>query len=69
MIYLEMIRNIINGWVLFYFPTKEALKLGEERMIVCRNCTSNVKDKCIECGCPLPKKVLVKESDCDLGKW
>lgn len=35
--------------------------------IVCRECVT--KGKCIDCGCKMPEKAMVKGARCSLGKW
>jgi hypothetical protein len=44
-------------------------KIGEERMKVCEGCEHFTSNFCKKCGCFLPAKTLLPNSECPLGKW
>lgn len=69
---IKKIRNIILGW---YYDFKGInYELMKNRMEICDKCDSKIRltktiTVCAECGCPLKKKLRVKEESCLLGKW
>jgi len=45
--------------------------LAKNRQSICDNCPfyDNASKTCAECGCYMPKKTLLVNSECPLGKW
>lgn len=60
---VALAKHIENGF-------KRVTKLVyNKRMEICDGCPSNIKGKCIECGCFLHIKADWATEDCPLGKW
>lgn len=72
---MNKINEIVTAWMVSFNPTDDEKILAEERYAVCLQCPKRVNkltiEVCIECGCPLSKKIFTlndKES-CPLKKW
>jgi hypothetical protein len=40
-----------------------------ERAAICALCEKNIDKTCVECGCPIEKKISFKSEECPLNKW
>jgi hypothetical protein len=82
------LKHIAEGWFNSFLDSVNLLDeqtkiLGENRMLVCSNCSIrklnicssqnesiNIKGKSFKgCGCRIDKKVLCKECQCPGGYW
>lgn len=63
----KVVRNIIVGWYNYLKGNINALTIHRRR--ICSKCPSNKKKWCLECGCFIPAKTLVKDEKCKLNKW
>ena len=71
---MNKITEIVGAWASSFNPTTYERARAEMRYEICSECDSNKKilgiETCIECGCPIKKKVFSKkENPCDLNKW
>lgn len=63
---------IISLWYAFIdlitwnFATKETAK---QRFTICGKCEMRDNNRCTICGCYLPAKVKLKNSECPAGEW
>lgn len=64
---MKQIRQIIQGWVFYLLKLYSRRFL--ERYKICIDCTHNVDSVCNLCGCPLQKKLRVKDAECDDQRW
>lgn len=71
------ISEIAIAWITAANPTPKQKELAEKRYEICRGCEHFGKSRpitgdeyCIECGCPLSKKIFSQELDaCPKHYW
>lgn len=69
------IKEIFTAWKISFNPDEEQSALAARRLEVCSSCKHNLKTMvgthvCIECGCPLSKKIFSTEKNpCPENKW
>ena len=45
-------------------------ELSRQRLNICKECPNILADLiCSKCGCMMPLKVKLTESECPIGKW
>jgi len=73
----KKISEIAIAWITAANPTPKQKELAEKRYEICKGCEYFGKSRpitgeeyCIECNCPLSKKVFSREFDaCPKNKW
>lgn len=69
------IKEIFKAWQISFDPNDQQAALAAKRLLICQDCKHKVKNRlgivvCIECGCPINKKVYSTENNpCPLSKW
>ena len=71
------LKEIAEAWIIAISPTPEQKKLAEARYSTCLGCEYYREKRkltgdpyCVECGCPLNKKIFSKkENPCPKRKW
>jgi hypothetical protein len=71
----DKVKEIFTAWKISFNPSEEQSILAAKRLEVCLDCRHNLKtmigiNVCVECGCPISKKVFSKQSNpCPEKKW
>lgn len=66
------LKQIISGWLIYMrvrTASHEQVIMAMERLTICENCPKNRNGFCGICGCYLPAKIMVVDSDCPESRW
>jgi len=63
------LERIIEGWYNLIIRDPVIEEMALKRAKVCAVCSSNVRNVCKECHCPLPAKTRSVEEKCDKNLW
>ena len=70
---LDKLKNIKDGWVAYLTNDPIAMRLAENRALICSICEKNVNSFCSKekggCGCYIPAKICCVKCECPDKKW
>lgn len=83
--YAEKLKNIVDGWKNYSFPSDQVEAVAKERASICSTCVNAVHSEfvdfldfkavemkgmvCDKCKCPITKAVRAMNYSCPIYKW